>query len=225
MPEIDEVIAKAETYLDYSIRKYASHLSWEKKEDVKQEGLLRVWRKYRELKEDEGWKAFIQRHCSGAVLDYLKKAATKRETYEIEEERDEIDGDLLINYGIFYDSSEEVRLPIKWDLVARMASKDDRVLLVARFILGHRITDIAKNSRMSRETLSQKLQEFYEMLEDPFNLNDKWVNQVIYAFGLSEYFHMQEHDNGEGWDLEPMDIFAEDLEFKKKVYTNQMELI
>jgi len=225
MPEIGEVIAKATTYLDYSIYKYASHLSREIKEDIKQTGYVRVLEAYERLKADQGWKAFIQTHCNGAVKDYIKKACSKKETFEMDEERDEIDGGFLLNFGIFYNSKDEVDLPIKWDLVSRMASKDDRVLLVARFILGHTVSDISRNSKMSRERISQKMQEFCEILEDPFMLEDAWVNQIIYAFGLSEHFHMVEHDNGEGWDLETVRIFENDLEYRKQVYSNQMDLI
>jgi len=225
MPEIEEVLAKAETYLDYSINKYASQLSWELKEDIKQTGFVRVLEAYQRLDADGGWKAFIQTHCNGAVLDYIKKACRKKESIEMDEQRDEIDESVLLNCGILYDSKDEVKLYIKWELVARMASKDDRVLLVAKFILGHTVSDIARSSKMSRERISQKLQEFYDALEDPFSLSDPWVNQIIYAFGLNEHFHMKEHDNGEGWDLEPMDVFNNNMEYKKKVYSSQMDLI
>lgn len=225
MVDKNEVIAKASEYLDYSIRKYASTLSNEDKEDIKQIGFERVLHAYDRIDEErDSWKSFIQNHCNGAVLDYLKSPKNKMKTAEFDE-FNMIQADELIDFGIFYNSAQEKKLKVNWDLVSRMASKDDRILLVARFILGYTISDIAQNSQISRESINVKLKEFCEKLDDPFEVSNKWINQTIFAFGLCLHFNMVAKDNGEGWDLEPIDIFAKTMEFKKKAYTTQIELL
>jgi len=221
----ESVIAKASEYLDYSINKYAAHLPKEVKEDIKQTGFERILRHFEKINFDEPWKSFIQNHCNGTVLDFLKSPKNQRYHQEINEQTCEVDSFDLLNIGLFYNSFDDLKLDIKWDLVARLASKDDRVLLVARFILGHTLSDISRDSNFSRERINQKFKEFCELIDDPFEIDNKWVNQIIYAFGLSEHFDMKAEDNGEGWDLEPVNIFKTQVNLEKNVYTPQMELI
>lgn len=221
----EAVIKKADEYLDYAINHKAKHLPREIQEDIKQIGFERVLRQFEKIDFNDAWKAFVQQHCNGAVLDYLKSPKNQRYYQEIDEQKCEVDSFDLLNIGLFYNSFDDLKLDIKWDLVARLASKDDRVLLVARFVLGHTLSDISRSSNFSRERINQKFKEFCELLDDPFEVENKWVNQIIYAFGLSEHFHMEAIDNGEGWDLEPIDIFKTEINLEKNVYTPQMELI
>jgi DNA-directed RNA polymerase specialized sigma24 family protein len=225
MLDKETVIKKASEYLDYSINKYAFTQSRETKEDIKQTGFVRVLEAFERIDESmNSWKSYIQNHCNGAVLDYLKSPKNSRKTSELFDGT-YIEADDLINMGMFYNSAHETKLNIKWDLVSRMAAKDDRVLLVARFLLGYTISDVSTNATMSRESITCKFQDFCSSLDDGFNVNDPWTNQIIYAFGLSHRFSVSEHDNGWGWDSEPINIFVTDMKFQKKVYTPQMDLI
>ncbi len=220
-----EIIAYATDVAEFAVFKYAQNFPDETKEDLKQISLLRVLEVIDSVDTSKPWKSFIQLHAKGAVLDYLKSKKNHIFHYDESEYGEMVIADSLLEYGIFYNSSDEIKLKINWDLVSRMASKDDLVFLVARFILGYTITDISRNSKLSRESINQKFVAFIEKLDDPFNISDAWTNQVIFAFGLSEYFNQKAIDNGEGWDLEPIDIFSSDIEFRKKKYTNQLNLI
>jgi len=79
-PPIDEVLAYAGKQADKYLRKHASHLPDEQKDEIRQETLLRVALAYGELDPSRGWKAFVQTHARGSVLDYLRAGSGFKET-------------------------------------------------------------------------------------------------------------------------------------------------
>lgn len=220
VPSKAEVIQYADNYLDYAIKKFASRYSLQAKEDIKQDGLVRVLKAYCRIEPDKGWMAFVQRHANGAVQDYIKKSKCKtRPDFHAEFSHDV--------EKIAYEIQENTELEINWELVARMASKDTRVLVLAKCLQGHTVSDISRYANFSRSGMVVMLNELYESMDDPFLLSDPWTNQIIFAFGLSEFFNMGSIDNGVGWDLKPIDIFNPKLKIKKlkRSEKDQMSLL
>jgi len=221
-PSFDEVYSYATKSIAHAIFKNAYYFPNEIKEELEQEAMLRVWKAYQVLDVSKGWKSFIQLHCTGAVLDYLKKGEQSTEA-EVELEqlqvinRENDDGPLSVEEiaGIFEDHFEgEIKKSIdpNWELISKMACKDENLHIVAKILLGFSQDAIAKqfevaySPEISRERISQKYHEFFKKLDSPEFINDPWVNQCIYALGLSDIFKQAKLDNGLGWDLPSIDL-------------------
>lgn len=114
-------------------------------------------------------------------------------------------------FGIFAGGEESVLQP-NWPLLSRLAGKNRDVHLVCKVLLGFDQEEIAAqfDKGITRERLSQRLYEFFEGLDSPLTFGHRETEQIIYALGLCEYFHMPEKDNGFGWELEPFDLTKED---------------
>ena len=236
-PTFESVYEYALDSIGYNIKKHASYLSDEHKENIRQEAAIRVWNAYQNLDADAGWKSFIGLHCMGAVKDY-KKAASFEDGIARDDQSDvslhvrvelsRDDGDTMsveqtaARFGIFSEQGLDTTEDFEpdWELLSKMAGRDESLMIVGKILLGFSQEEIAKQfaddlcDQISRERVSQKIHELFHKMDDPFFTNNSWVNQSIYALGLSKTFHMIEHDNGIGHDLEPFDL-NDPLSFKK----------
>ena len=161
------------------------------------------------------------------VPDYAIKS--RLTTVESDLERNEHNSDvekIAGVKGVFHAPEEFMEVGrVNFELLSRLASKDDSVLLVAKWLIGFSITDMSEMSGVTRERFSQKLREFFfEILDDPCRQGDKYWDQVIYALGLSDIYGTPNFDAGEGWDYEPVDIYKEEIIFDGRKYSPQLTL-
>lgn len=233
-PSFEEVHAYASQSVNYFLRSIAKQLPHDQKEEIFQNAMLRVWQAYQNLDPDKGWKSFVQLHCKGAVQDYIKlghgaiedgvpsEDPTDGLRTRVEIVSESAEGsvlsveDTVAHFGVanaFDVNAGEIRP--KWPLINRMIVKDEGLHIIAKVIYGWTQEEIAdqyskafktKNQDISRERVSQRIQEFIEKLDSVIHYKDPWVNQCIFALGLCERYHMQEHDNGLGWDLDQFDV-------------------
>lgn len=227
-PHFNVVYAYALKQIKYQIRKLAKRQPDEIKEEIAQDALLRVWQGYQDLDPDKGWKSYIQRHCRGAVLDYNKAGKASTES-EMDSERLEIISkedqeplsveDTVALFEVFaVDPSAKKKINPNWDLVNRMIYHDENLHIVAKVLCGYTQEQIAeqmqmafktKKSEISRERISQRIQEFFIKLDDPREMFNPWVNQCIFALGMCELYFMPTEDNGQGWTMPEFDANLE----------------
>jgi DNA-directed RNA polymerase specialized sigma24 family protein len=127
------------------------------------------------------------------------------------------EGDALVNvediaaiYGVAIAADgDDALIQPNWDLVARLARADEDVHLIAKLLMGCTQTELQEDFGVSRERLHQRINEFFDRLDSPKHIYDVTVNQIIFAFGMGDLFHMDARDNGWGWDLEPVDLYSQ----------------
>ena len=229
-PTLEEVVDYARTKAFNYIRKRISGLPEEHQEEIFQNCMLRVVRIYPRIEKD-GWKSFIQKHLLGVAKDYFKSGGgfeeNKAQSKSNKEEdfRDSLlyrvsnyvesdsgadtDGDIestLAKHGQF--SRDDSRLPIApdFDLLSRMASRDEDIRLIGKLLSGFSHTALAAEFNVTRERLSQRVREFFENLDSPLGVGVPWIEQTIFALGLCEHYGMPVKDLEIGWDLDPVDL-------------------
>ena len=79
-PSMNDVLKYATDQVDRLLREKAAHLQHEHRDEVRQEALIRVAKAYAELDVTRGWKSFVQTHCKGAILDYLRAGTGFKES-------------------------------------------------------------------------------------------------------------------------------------------------
>lgn len=234
-PEFSEVYSYAMDSVSYNIRKIASHLPADQKEEIQQEAAIRVWKAYQILDVTQGWKSFIQWHTKGAVQDYLKlghgniedgfvsneamdglKYRVSNSGFEEDSDIDCVDQTLAKN-GVHTESQiVEEKFKPRWELLSRMAGDDDDLHIVCKVLLGYSQRQIAEQytkaskGSISRERVSQRIYEFFAVLDSSESFNNPWVSQCIYALGLSDYYKEKEIDNGLGWNLKAFNLCSSD---------------
>jgi DNA-directed RNA polymerase specialized sigma24 family protein len=242
-PSFDEVYKYAKKSVLFYIEKKAPYLSRELKEEIEQDAMLRVWQAYQNLDPQRGWKSFIQLHCNGSVLDYLKSGDQNTES-ELNMIRVEIpsgddDGENLQVEQVLgildpqHDEDEKNKFNPNWDLISRMAGKDEGLHIVAKVLLGYSQEMIAEQyeanymQKNSRERISQKIHEFFKKLDSPEFIRDPWVNQCIYALGLCDLYGQPESDNGLGWNLERYDLNDDKsfIKMRRKHFPSMFDVI
>lgn len=229
--EVSEYVTKTIKYINATRGK---DLPIDQKEDITQEALIRCWKASKNIEEDRGWKSFMKTHCYGAFLDYLKSGSgfqehkTNSKNLKSRLNYLESDGEtirsidqILGSQGIFHTLDEGFETKIKWDLLSRIASRDDSVLILAKILLGFSVSEISDDSVFCRERVGQQVNELLEKFDDPKNHGDKWVNQIIYALGLSTYYGTPNEDNTWGWEYPPTDFF-QSIEITNKKFTPQL---
>ena len=233
-PDFDTVLKYLDKQVDMQISKMASSVPDEQKDEMRQEARLRVWNAYEKLDPEKGWKSFVQLHCRGAVLDYLRWGKGHEESHLAEKNFDENnqdpkpwrlkhrigfkgeDGnsvsieDVLSVFDIADDTDPLAERP-NWDLIARMASQDQDIHMVAKLMLGFTHDEVSKMWGVSRERITQKLAEFCERLDSAENMGSRWTAQTIFAFGLCAKFHQPRIDLGFGWEYDKIDLFSQDV--------------
>lgn len=230
-PSLETIIEYAEQTISYHMRRMAWSLPEEHQEEIRQNAFLRVINAYQHLDEQKKWKAFVQTHCKGAILDYVRGGDGFEETgwaasddaavepapgsrlrHRVEIATDE-DGDALEVgevAGIFgvFSEIDSIEFKPNWDLLSRMAGVDFDLHLIAKLLLGFDQTEIAERYEkgITRERLSQKVDEFFARLDSPEFIGNRWIEQTIYALGLCEYYHIPNTDNGQGWNYQAFNL-------------------
>jgi hypothetical protein len=223
-------------------------MSVEQKEDIMQNSLMRVWSAYQRLSAGMGWKSFIQTHCQGAVLDFIKLGKfddgfVKSDDPTHLSDRVEVnsfDGDMLsveetaALFGVYFDTNQiKKAFEPRYDLLKKLVVYDVDLHIVVKVIFGHSQEEIAEQyakayKTISRERISQKVREFFARLDSGENYNCPLTDETIYALGMCDVFNMPDKSNEYGWDIEPIDIFSPDsflLAKKANEKTNQVHQI
>lgn len=224
-PTFEEVYSYAKKYIEWNIRKKASKLPKEIKEEISQDAYLRVWQAYENLDPTRGWRSFIRLHCSGALLDYLKGGKGSLED-SLESERLEIrdkDGTLLSEEDILglcnvyhVDGLKKEKFQPNWELLSRLVSLDQDLHIVCKVLLGFSQEAIAaqliteEGKTISRERVGKRVSEFFHRMDSIVNLGDDLTEQMIYALGLCKFYHMPDTDLGLGWDLQHFNLYDPD---------------
>ncbi len=172
--------------------------------------------KCRDLDEESSKKC----ECKIARSSYLKSRVSVRNDKGEYLDVDEIAG----RGGFYHEQPLDDEPKIKWDLLSRMASKDDVTLLVAKYLSGTEIQEMSDMSKVSRERFSQVINQFFRDVESKALENSSWNIQLMYALGLSSRLGLEDRDNGEGWDCEPADIFSDDIIFDGRRYSPQVNM-
>lgn len=228
-PSIETLLAYAEKSVKYHLMKLAIDWPVEQREEMQQNAMLRIIEAYPKIKAVH-WKSFVQLHCRGAVLDYkrdgkgfeesdwglIEKAAAggahafRAEVFNEDNESQDVETIAGLN-GVNSETGmpEESVFHPRWDLIARMASKDPLIHLIAKRLLGFTQEELAAPFGVSRERIAQRTAIFWEKLDDPRFYDLNWVKQTIFAFGLSEFYQMEDKDLGVGWGYEPIDLYSD----------------
>jgi len=101
-PSWDQVSDYFDRQIEFYLGKHGADLPFEQKDEVRQRGRLRVIEAFPKIVEaydawesaasidKPAWKSFVQTHCRGAVLDYIRDGAGFEESYlEDDEAEDE----------------------------------------------------------------------------------------------------------------------------------------
>lgn len=234
-PEWNEVYRYAERRIKVLTARNFLHTPDFQKDEMAQEARIRVWQAYESLEGDKGWKSYISLHVRGAFLDYYRSGSgfiedktgsafmSDRVTMFDHETRKEKDVEAILAVCGFYDEMELREVKIRWDLISHLASREDAVLILAKSIMGFSITEIAEDSSLSRERVHQQVSELIAKFDNPTYRTDKWINQIIYAFGLSDFYGTPNKDNGWGWEFSPIDLFNR-VHISNKEFTPQLAL-
>lgn len=221
-PSLEDVLKFAEEKIKNHIFKNARNLPKEQQEEAHQEALVRVLEAYERL-DGEQWKSFIDLHCRGGVVDYIKlgkghmedrkgkgnRANITSRLSNLDMDMEKVDVETIAAlHGVFSEEDFMDTQDIKWDLVAKMAGVDSAIHLLAKLILGFNMDELSEFFKCSKETLSRRYRRFLKRLNMPSYAQDPWMNQFIYAFGLSEMFHLKEVDNGLGYDYQAVDLYS-----------------
>lgn len=236
-PKFEDVLKYVDKQIDIQISKIASSIPDEQKDEIRQDARIRAWKAYERIEADKGWKSFIQFHCKGSVLDYLRwgkgfaESTLAEKNFDAENEdpkpwrlRQRLnfkveDGEtssleeMLSFFGKHIESPDPLEEKPNWDLIARMASQDQDIHMVAKLMIGFTHEQVAEIWKVSRERITQKLAEFCERLNAPEHMGSRWTAQTIYAFGLCAKFHQPVLDLGFGWEYDKIDLFATNLDY------------
>jgi len=234
-PTLEEVLLYAEKQIKIFVAKFGNNVPREHRQEMAQVARLRIFEAYERI-DHRGWKSFTQQHCRGAILDYLRWGDGFQER-RLEKKRDvpleavkkglrlrsriqivtDSGNDLSLEavlgmFGVFAKDDSRL-LNTNWELVARMARVDADIHLVAKLLLGFTQTELSSMFMVSRERLTQRLQDFCIGLDSPNKYYSNWIAQKIFAFGLSKYFHQEERDLGFGWEYDPVDLDSNDINY------------
>lgn len=228
-PSIDEFLAYAEEQIRYHVRHNGKNLNEEQIEEVEQDARLRIFKAFSKLDSEKGWKAFIQRHCFGAVCDYYRRGRGFQDWKWALLSKKQGDGEMLhareygpqgeenqhiesiLNYqaGDHSDNFELLKtdMAIDWELLSRLCRKSKSLhMFILKVVMDVSEYKIAAAFGIKRAIVLEKVERFTQKLDDPKYINDKFVNQVIFALGLSSHFGSPEEDNGFGWDFKPINL-------------------
>jgi DNA-directed RNA polymerase specialized sigma24 family protein len=154
----------------------------------------------RKANDDELAKDIAKR-CSESLRTRVSMVSDDDRSLDVEE--------IAGIHGIFAEDPE-FEVDPNWNLVARMASVDEDIHLVAKVLLGRTQESLSEMFGVTRERLSQRVQEFVERLDAPEFYHNRWVRQTIFAFGLSGVYGMDKFDEGLGYEFEPVDLLKDE---------------
>lgn len=214
-PSMTEVYAYARPLVFKWIHHYAGDAPDEHKEEMEQQAYLRLVKRYPELDPEQGWKSFVYNHTRGAVLDYLRlgkgfkedkwsltsvpdPARTPKLTQRVlprfdhEDQTNDVDQTLGTN-GVFA-LLEHDQVYMRWELLAKMASKDENLKAFLKLLLGYSIEEMAPHFNKCRTRVSQMIQEFVDRFDDPARAEEEWFKQTVFALGICRRLGMEEVD-------------------------------
>ena len=229
MDEIDqnEVIKITQKTAKREILKRASFLPEEIKKEILQSAHLRVLEAIRRINPEKNWKSFVKTHARGAVLDFIGagkhyeemkwsarvdsedsedyKEKPRHRVSGVDEENNPLDVEMIAGiFGKHHDPPDKIK--INWLLVHRMAYHDICIRCLAMWVMGRTLKEISQVIGKTPARAQQYIKEQVKKFDDPEHYKSEWVNQTIYAFGLSELFNMKAQDNGMGWNHPPVDL-------------------
>lgn len=235
-PTREDVIKLAYATAEKFIGRRWRSLPREQADEAKQNAAIRANNKYEALNFEDNWESLIKKNARGAVLDYIRggegfeeselkssnepeeisqtvstsnvKALSSRVDMALDEDGQFADVEQIAGlYGVF-NEMETMEGKINWPLVSRLASEHFEVLVVGMLMLGFYPQEVAEKLDISRERILQVAGGFLEGLDSVENYGRRSTEQIIFAFGLSEYFHQRSIDNGYGWDFKKyIDLF------------------
>jgi len=250
-PSIQEVLSYAKPIVKKFIGKHATDIPHEQKEEIEQECYLRLWASYENIDPDKGWKSFVYNHCRGSVLDYLKagtgfsedkwtlsneedegeiKVPKMRDrAFMVNSDDDSLDIDVVLGASGVFSTFDIDRINIRWNIVAKMASTDEKIHVFAKWLRGFNLDEMGTIFNLSKSRIAQIISDFIKMLDDvDMQCASPWVRQTIYAFGLSLHYGIEDIDQSRiygipiGQDLEAVDLDSfEEFSFDDH---NQMSL-
>lgn len=193
-------------------------------------GAIKDFLKLGQANEEVKWRAKIKKlqddDEDGSGQTIASYAISERVTSVESGEGQDFNSSVEMIAGVYgVANTDSINLNrINWDLVSRLASVDDSVLLVAKHLIGDTFEEMSERSNVTRERFSQKFSEFFDRLDSYRSDGDKWCDQVIFAFGLCDVYGTPKIDNGLGWDLEPVDLFSDEIYFEGKKYSPQASM-
>ena len=239
-PSIDEVLAYAEPIIQKFISQHAIDLPYEQKDEIKQSARLRILQAYQNLDADAGWRAFAYIHARGAVLDYLKfgkgfqeqgwslrkeeengsrnqlKIFMRMDLRQTDSSEDAFNIDQALGMNGVYseqDTEKEIdAIEINWDLLSRMAAKDQELHVFAKYIRGIGLEQMAPVFALKRARIGQLIQSFVERFDDPERADEPWFKQTCFALGICKLLGMPQVDQSDvlgfkvGWNYEPVNL-------------------
>lgn len=114
-PPFTEVVKYLLRQVKYFIKEIGMPIPKEQQDEIIQEAYLRSWRAYQKL-EGGKWKAFMQQHAEGAVLDYLRDGRGHLE----DKWKSRVPDDLESAEGESEDTQETKRSEFKQRLLSRV---------------------------------------------------------------------------------------------------------
>lgn len=234
-PSIEEVLKYAKPQIFKFIAQYAKDVPAEHREEMEQCAYIRLVEAYDGLEADSGWKSYVYNHCRGAVLDYLKFghgfheqrwSLAKPEEVDskfvskirdrlalVDQEDGEVDVDFVLGaHGVFSEMDSN-RSKIRWDLVARMASQDECIHALAKFLLDYGALEMAPAFDKCRSRIGQLIDAAIARFDDPEWADEIWFKQMCFAFGICEHLGLPDVDQSTvvgysvGWSLDPVDLY------------------
>lgn len=238
-PSIETVLKYAEGPIGYWIGRFGRNHPDEHQEEMRQEAIERLLNCYKGIDQyciewrgrnpdsdkDAPWRAFVQRHCKGAIQDYIREGRGFKERAERLQEDDEGDDpggirhrvDIQNENGETLDAEEVAgifgrwetdfdKLRPDWDLVARLSSKFEDVHLIAMVWQGYTQEELSAQFGVTRERLSQRIKALLNSLKRPGARRSRKLVQIANAFNLTEHTGLPKVDNGLGRDWDPVDL-------------------
>jgi len=183
---IDDVLEYGKKQVSIYIARYASSLPFEQRDEIQQDAYVRILQAYDDIDFSRGWKTYIQRHCFGAVLDYIRSSSGFGESdlprrdpdtgdelpekkpwrlrkrlsnifkNEGSEENEIAVDQVLGDHGIHEVHALFKNTQPRWELISRMAGQDNDIHLVGKLLLGFTQTEVSGVFRVSSERLAQR---------------------------------------------------------------------
>lgn len=225
--------------------KHAGEHPEEHRQEMEQDALERIWKAYQRIDRPD-WKGFIQNHCRGAILDYIKMGrgfAEENLTIKNPKEKvlekypnmlrhrqypgktkegKEMQNDPEIVAGQYYDLltdhlPERPDIKIDWEMIALIAPLDRDLHITAKLLLGFKLTELAEIFNVKREHISQRFNVFIKRLDDPRYIGDQWVENIIWALGLNEVYGLEVPPREIKFHVEQVDLWSTEKISGKKV--------
>jgi hypothetical protein len=242
-PDIKEVIRYASVNAWAFLEKIAADMPREVKEDLVGSVSETMVKIYDSIDGSRGWPSYVYEKMRGTILDEMGRGLTadmpgirrlKREEKADNEagekkwrrpqgftrrvmlfDRDgeALQEDRILGANGVFSRFDPAAGSIRWDIVAKMARTDDFLHAYALHLRDYENDEIGRVFRLCPARIGQMLAAFIERFDSPKLINDPWLYQTIYAFGLASALGIEDCDASEifghslGWEKqEPVDL-------------------